>query len=154
MNWGNVIIHKVHWDANNVVTRLDGSLNLSGDPKKTEKKLTWLDGSAAAAMDQVRVSFIELDMLVTVPKIEEGVDFESVVNPNSKFDTPGVGEAALRNVSQGQILQINRRGFFRVDELATADSPLKLILIPDGRSKQMSTLSTKVDKSKGINSSK
>ena len=154
MNWGNVIVSKVHYDGD-LVTRLEGSLNLSGDPKTTEKKLTWLDGSASAAADLVPVSFVELDTLVTVPKVEEGVDFESIVNPKTWYETPGVGEPALRSVAKGAIIQIARRGFFIVDEVATQSAagestPMQLILIPDGRSKQMSTLSTKVDKAKGF----
>lgn len=149
MNWGNVVVRKVHWDGQ-LVTRLEGSLNLGGDPKKTSKKLTWLDGGAAAETDGVAVSFVELDTLVTVPKVEEGVDFESIVNPTTRFDTPGVGEPAMRNLHKGQIIQVSRRGFFIVDAIATADAPMQLILIPDGRMKQMSTLSTKVDKAKGF----
>lgn len=149
MNWGNVIVHKVHWEGQ-LVTKLEGSLNLGGDPKKTEKKLTWLDGAAAQQADQVPVTFVELDTLVTVPKVEEGVEFESIVNPTTRFETPGVGEPAMRNLQKSQIIQVSRRGFFIVDALGTADQPMQLILIPDGKMKAMSTLSTKVDKSKGF----
>src|SRR5262249_52091181 len=41
MNWGNCIIKKVH-SADGKITSCDGVLNLQGDFKKTEKKLTWL----------------------------------------------------------------------------------------------------------------
>jgi glutamyl-tRNA synthetase len=150
MNWGNAIITKLHY-AGAIVTRLEGTLHLAGDPKKTEKKLTWLDGHASQAADFVPVNFIELDTLVTVPKVEEGVDFESIVNPKTIHDTLGMGEPALRNVQKGVIIQIARRGFFIVDALATAEgTPMQMILIPDGRMKAMSTLSTKVDKAKGF----
>jgi len=149
MNWGNVKINKLHWQ-DGVVTRLDGSLHLAGDHKLTEKKLTWIDGSATAAADQVALNFVELDTLVTIPKVEEGVDFESIVNPTTKFETRGVGEAALRAVKKGDIIQIARRGFFIVDAVPTPASngaeasPLQLIFVPDGRAKQMSTLKTRV----------
>jgi len=156
MSWGNVVISKVHWSGS-VVTGLDGTLHLAGDVKATEKKLTWLDGSAAAQADMVPLSFVELDTLVTVPKVEEGVDFESIVNPKTWFETAGMGEAALRSVKKGDTIQISRRGFFIVESLASVPSqgqgpesatPMQLILIPDGRQKQMSTLGTKVDKAK------
>jgi len=156
MNWGNVIITKLHYDASgSVVTRLDGTLHLAGDHKLTEKKLTWLDGSASGLADSVNLNFVELDTLVTIPKVEEGVDFESIVNPTTRYETRGRGEAALRAVKKGDTIQINRRGFFIVDALPSGQgvdaTPLQLIFIPDGRAKQMSTLSTKVDKAKGIN---
>ena len=155
MNWGNVIINKITYSGD-IVTRLDGSLHLAGDPKQTDKKLTWLDGSAAAQVDAVPLAFIELDTLITVAKPEEGVDFESIVNPQTKFSTPGTGEAALRNIAKGTTIQISRRGFFIVDQVATPAvngaeaTPMQLIFIPDGRMKAMSTLSTKVDKGKGF----
>jgi len=161
MNWGNVIIKKIHKAADGLtVTRLEGSLHLEGDPKKTDKKLTWLDGSAHAAADLIPISFIELDTLVTVPKVEEGVAFESVVNPVTKHETVAVGEAAMRSLSKGSIIQIARRGFFIVDALGdfapnnNGAQRMQLIFIPDGRTKAMSTLSTKVDKGKGISSGK
>ena len=56
-----------------------------------------------------------------------------------------VGEPCLANVQQGQVLQLERRGFFRVDKVHRgADKPLTLITIPDGKKKSMSTLSTKL----------
>lgn len=151
MNWGNVIVSKIHMTGD-IVTRLEGTYNAGGDPKKTDKKLTWLDGAASQQADFVPVSFVELDTLVTVPKVEDGVDFESIVNPQTIYETPGLGEPAMRSVQKGDIIQISRRGFFIVDALAAADgsSPMKLIFIPDGKMKAMSTLSTRVDRAKGF----
>lgn len=151
MNWGNVVVSRVHRDAAGVVTRLEGTYNAGGDPKKTEKKLTWLDGHASQTADAIPLSFIELDTLVTVPKVEEGVDFESIVNPKTIYDTPGVGEPAMRACQKGDVIQISRRGFFIIDALPTADgTPMQLIFIPDGKMKAMSSISTKVDKAKGF----
>lgn len=49
----------------------------------------------------------------------------------------------LGRVSQeGEIIQLVRRGFFRVDQAATATAGPHLVLIPDGKAKSMSTLST------------
>lgn len=154
MNWGNVIITKIETDAAGIVTHLTGKTNPSGDPKTTSKKLTWLDASPQVLQDQLPIVFVELDTLVTVPKVEEGVDFESIVNPTTKYYTPGVGEPAMRSVAKGDIIQIARRGFFIVDKLAGTSAqgdttPMDLIFIPDGKTKAMSTLSTKVDKAKG-----
>ena len=60
----------------------------------------------------------------------------NVSSPN----TPG-----LRNLQEGQIIQLERRAFYRVDKVhMSADRPLTLITIPDGKKKSMSTLSTKL----------
>ncbi len=72
MPWGNVVITKVHWNGA-MVTALDGTLHLAGDHKTTEKKLTWLDGSASAVADLVPPRFRRMGHAgVTVAKVEEG----------------------------------------------------------------------------------
>lgn len=147
MSWGNCIIKKVHRDGERVV-RLEATLNLAGDPRSTEKKLTWLDASEPSQKDNFPVTLVELDNLISVPKVEEDMDFEKVVNPDTWFETIAVGEPALRNLQKGTIIQIQRRGYFIVDKVLSPNTPLTLIFIPDGRQKSMSTLSTKVDKSK------
>lgn len=56
-----------------------------------------------------------------------------------------MGEPGLRNLQKGQIIQLERRGFFRVDKVfMSAAKPLTLITVPDGKQKSMSTLSTKL----------
>ena len=56
-----------------------------------------------------------------------------------------VGDPGLRNLQQGQIIQLERRGYFRVDKVFLSSAkPLTLITVPDGKQKSMSTLSTKL----------
>ncbi len=38
------------------------------------------------------------------------------INPNSRKTSFAVGEPALRNVQHGTIIQLERKGFFRVDK--------------------------------------
>jgi glutamyl-tRNA synthetase len=55
------------------------------------------------------------------------------------------GDAGLREVQEGDIIQIERRGFYRCDRPYINDTkPLILFMIPDGKQKAMSTLSTKL----------
>ena len=54
-----------------------------------------------------------------------------------------VGDANLRTLSVGQIIQLERRGYYRCDRpYLGPDRPLVLITIPDGKAKAMSTLSS------------
>jgi len=71
-----------------------------------------------------------------VPKLEEGDDFEAAVNPRTVVEAAAVGEAALRGVGAGAIVQLERKGFYRVDAAWGGDGrPAVLFAIPDGRPK-------------------
>lgn len=50
---------------------------------------------------------------------------------------------SLAKLKAGEVIQLVRRGFFRVDsEHKAPGQPLHLFLIPDGKTKSMSTLSS------------
>ncbi len=51
-----------------------------------------------------------------------------------------VGDANLKNVSKGTVLQLERRGYYIVDvpyDPMNPERPIILFNIPDGRSKNM-----------------
>ena len=55
-----------------------------------------------------------------------------------------IGEPALKQVAEHQIVQIMRRGMTRCDQPVSATDPakdtLQLFVIPDGKSKAMSVM--------------
>jgi len=145
MGWGNAIVETVAKDESGNVTQLTGRLNLKGDVKTTSAKLTWL--ALAPEHKQVECVLVEVDHLITVPKLEEDQELKDCVNPHTWLETKATGEAALRGTKRGQILQLQRRGFFVCDrEFKSADEPLLLIYVPDGNQKASSVLSSKVSK--------
>jgi glutamyl-tRNA synthetase len=144
MGWGNAIVETVAKDERGNVTELTGRLNLQGDVKATSAKLTWL--ALAPEHKQVECTLVEVDHIITVAKLEEEQKVETVVNPNTWLETKATGEAALRATKRGQILQIQRRGFFVCDREWSAAEPLLLIYVPDGNQKASSVLSSKVSK--------
>ena len=97
---------------------------------------------------------IEYDHLIKAKKIEEDMDFNDVLNENTKFVTEALAEPFVKNLQKGDVLQFERRGYFIVDKVIKNQSAnpaenipetvLELNFIPDGRSKTASTLSTKV----------
>jgi len=126
MNWGNAF----------VVSAADGrvelKLHLEGDFKKTKKKVHWM--SCTSHDDGVLLELIELDHLITKKKIEEGEDIKDFINPHSRKMSLAIGEPALRNVQHGTIIQLERKGFFRVDKaFVRAGQAMQLIAIPTGR---------------------
>eukprot|EP00937_MAST-01D_sp_MAST-1D-sp2_P007709 g7709.t1 len=140
MRWGNAIVRKIAKGADGALV-LDGELNPNGDFKTTKKKVTWLANGA----HNTQMVLTEFDFLVTKPKMEEGDDFKDFLNGTTKAETEAVGEPALRNLQQGDTIQLERRGYFRVDRpFISPEKPLILFSIPDGKKGAMSTLSTKL----------
>ena len=86
---------------------------------------------------------MEFDFLVTKAKLEEGDNFKNFLTPVTRAEMKALGDHEMRNLQVGDILQLERRGYFRVDQIyLSEDKPLVLFMIPDGKAKAMSTLST------------
>ena len=79
--------------------------------------------------------------------MEEGMKIEDVVNKNSKFETLALAESDVKGIKKGEIIQFERRGFFICDKEASEseDGLITFNFIPDGKSKSMSVVSSKVD---------
>ncbi|XP_052194465.1 glutamate--tRNA ligase, cytoplasmic [Diospyros lotus] len=130
MDWGNAIVKGIKKDAHGNVTELTGVLHLEGSVKTTKLKLTWL----AETNELVNLSLVEFDYLITKKKLEEGEDFLDVLNPCTKKETAALGDSNMRNLHQGEILQLERKGYFRCDvPFVRPSKPIVLFAIPDGR---------------------
>lgn len=130
MGWGNAIVTKIERaDSAGDVTGLEFKLHLEGDFKKTEKKITWL------AQDQklVDVELVDFDYLITKDKLEEGDDVKDFVNPNSVFTELAVADCNIADVKEDDILQFERKGYYRCDKPAKDGKPAVFFCIPTGR---------------------
>lgn len=95
---------------------------------------------------------IEYDHLIKVKKVEENMEFNDILNENTKFVTEALAEPFVKNLNKGDVVQFERRGYFIVDKIiknqsAAGNLPetiLEMNFIPDGKSKNVSTLTTKV----------
>jgi glutamyl-tRNA synthetase len=83
--------------------------------------------------------------LITVRKTEDDTKIEDVVNKESKFETQALAEICINEVKQGDIIQLERRGYFYVDALADDSHPIRLHFVPDGKSKNISVIETKIN---------
>ncbi|MFQ6647423.1 hypothetical protein Gotur_021861 [Gossypium turneri] len=134
MDWGNAIVKEIIKDRDGNITQLVGVLHLQGSVKTTKLKLTWL----AETSELVNLSLVEFDYLITKKKLEEGEDFLDALNPCTKKETAAIGDSNIRNLKQGEILQLERKGYFRCDvPFVRPSKPVVLIAIPDGRQQSM-----------------
>ncbi|KAK9821493.1 hypothetical protein WJX74_002572 [Apatococcus lobatus] len=130
MDWGNAIVKDIERSASGEVTHLMGELHLEGNFKTTKLKLTWLP----VTRDLVPLELHDFDHLLTKKKLEEEDSFEDFINPCSRWTVSAVGDANMRSLQKGDILQLERKGYFRVDvPLLKPTSPIILFAIPDGR---------------------
>jgi glutamyl-tRNA synthetase len=78
-------------------------------------------------------------LLLSRTQVEEDDDFHELVNPKTKFETPAVGDVNMASLKKGDIIQLERRGYYIVDQPygGAADKPAVLFSIPDGRTKNL-----------------
>lgn len=127
------------------VTKVDGSLEgeyiPDGDFKAAKRKLTWI----ADVSDNTTCVLTEFDNLVTKDKLDEEDKFEDFINPNTLAETNVIGDAGLKTLQKHEVIQLERRGFYRVDRpYISKDKPLILYMIPDGKEKSMSGMAGKL----------
>lgn len=120
---------------------LEGVFVPDGDVKAAKRKLSWL----ADVPENVPVILSEFDNLVSKEKLEEDDNFEDFINPDTWAETEVIGDAGLRTLKEHDIIQLERRGFYRVDRpYVNEGKKLMLFMIPDGKKKAMSGLDGKL----------
>ncbi|KAK0598140.1 hypothetical protein LWI29_031974 [Acer saccharum] len=101
-----------------------------GSVKTTKLKLTWLPITS----ELVNLILVGFDYLITKKKLEEGENFIDVLNPCTRFESPALGDSDMRNLKPGEVLQLERKGYFICDvPFTTLSKPIVLFSIPDGR---------------------
>lgn len=67
-------------------------------------------------------------------QLDEGEDFLDALNPCTKKEIAAVGDSNIRNLKCGEIVQLERKGYYRCDvPFIRASKPVVLFAIPDGR---------------------
>lgn len=127
------------------ITKVDGGLEgeyvPDGDFKAASRKLTWL----AAVKNNTVCVLTEFDNLVTKDKLDEEDKFEDFINPNTLATTEAFGDPGLKALQEHDVIQLERRGYYRVDRPYIAeDKPIILFMVPDGKEKAMSGLAGKL----------
>ncbi|XP_033861011.3 bifunctional glutamate/proline--tRNA ligase-like isoform X1 [Acipenser ruthenus] len=158
INWGNIVITKIHRDASGHIVSLDGQLNLENRDYKKTTKITWLTETPRAPL--VPTVCVIYDHLITKPVLGKEDNFKDYINKNSKIEERMLGDPCLKDLKKGDVIQLQRRGFYVCDQpyepispYSCRESPCVLLFIPDGHTKEMPTAGSK-EKSKAEASKK
>lgn len=134
MNWGNAIVRKINRtmdSLNEAVTSLESDLHLQGDFKKTKNKITWL----AQEQDLVPVHLVDFDHLITKDKLEKLDNPVDFLTPQTESRTEVLADCNVATLGTDDIIQFERRGYFRVDQPLLDGKPMVMFEIPTGKRK-------------------
>uniref|UniRef100_A0A3B3VRU0 glutamate--tRNA ligase n=1 Tax=Poecilia latipinna TaxID=48699 RepID=A0A3B3VRU0_9TELE len=157
INWGNLIITKINKAPDSKVASIEARLDLDNKDYKKTTKITWLAETSSAPL--LPVICVNYQPLITKAVITKDDDFKEYINKNSKLEEKMLGDPCLKSLKKGDIIQLQRRGFYICDQPyepispnSCKESPCVLFYIPDGHTKEMPTAGSK-DKSKSQASS-
>ena len=127
---------------------LQGEFIPDGDFKAAKRKISWLavdDADSSDSSSIPKVTLMEFDNLISKPKLEDDDKLEDCLNPNTLASTTVLGDPLLKTLQQNEIVQLERRGYYRCDRpYISPDKPLILYMVPDGKSKSMGGLTGKL----------
>ncbi|XP_063184490.1 bifunctional glutamate/proline--tRNA ligase isoform X5 [Chroicocephalus ridibundus] len=148
INWGNIVITKLNRNSSGKIVSIDAKLNLDNKDFKKTTKITWLAESPCAPL--IPTVCVNYEHLITKPVLGKDEDFKQYINQNSKQEELMLGDPCLRDLKKGDIIQLQRRGFFICDQpyetvspYSCKEAPCILIYIPDGHTKEMPTSGSK-----------
>lgn len=128
MSWGNAFVREI--TGTDTVTAITAELNLKGDVKTTEKKVTWL---SAQGTELVKAELWDFDYLLTKDKLEEDDRLEDFLNPNTAWSEDALCDEGAKLFKKDDIIQLERRGFYRVDKGLDEGDKVVLFAIPTGK---------------------
>uniref|UniRef100_A0A3F2YU35 Bifunctional glutamate/proline--tRNA ligase n=1 Tax=Anopheles christyi TaxID=43041 RepID=A0A3F2YU35_9DIPT len=137
INWGNLMIKKVNRGKDGVPVSIDATPNLDNKDYKKTLKLTWL---CELPTNQYTPTFcVYFEHIIGKPVLGKDEDFKNYIGHQTRTEVPMLGDPELKKLKKGDIIQLQRRGFFKVDqayqsasEFSGAETPIVLFAIPDG----------------------
>jgi glutamyl-tRNA synthetase len=112
MSWGNAIVRGLD-KSETPIKELNLELHLAGDFKTTDKKVTWL---ASDPENLVEAELWEFGYLITKDVLEKDDNLDDFLAENTATMTEALVDANISSLKEGEFLQLERKGFFRVDK--------------------------------------
>ena len=131
MSWGNAIVQEVT-KSDSPVTGLQLQLYLDGDASKTDKKVHWV--AVGDKMHSARLW--EFDHLLTKDSLGKTDILDNFLNPVTATSKDAKVGQDFGGLAEGDIVQVERKGYFRVDQSVGQGPDGKAVLfkIPTGAS--------------------
>jgi bifunctional glutamyl/prolyl-tRNA synthetase len=136
INWGNITIKSIKKEGGKIVA-IDAVPDLDNRDYKKTIKVTWLAKTPKA--DFVPTTCVYYDHIISKPVLDKEDDFKQFVGKDTKTEIEALGDPELSSLKKGDVIQIQRRGFFIVDSPykplspnTCKATPIVLISIPDG----------------------
>ncbi|KAK3942573.1 putative glutamate--tRNA ligase, cytoplasmic [Diplogelasinospora grovesii] len=111
MAWGNAFVRNIA--SGDPIPSLTCELNLQGDVKSTEKKVTWL---AAKGQKLIPAELWDFDYLITKDVLQEEDNMEDFLNPVTETMEDAWCDEPAGDLKKDDIIQLERRGYYRVDK--------------------------------------
>ncbi|GLV40122.1 Glutamyl-prolyl-tRNA synthetase [Carabus blaptoides fortunei] len=143
INWGNLLIKKINRE-NGKVTSVEAEPNLDNKDYKKTLKLTWLCDTDQGKFTPCYCVYFE--HIINKAVLAKDEDFKKYIGHETRTEMRMLGDPELRNCKKGDIIQLQRRGFFKVDvaygeanDTCFKERPVILFSIPDGHTKESPT---------------
>lgn len=130
MSWGNAIVKSLD-KASIPIKNIELELHLAGDFKATDKKVTWLTANDSKF---VEAELWEFGYLITKDSLEKTDELDDYLADNTATMTEALCDPSLVELKEGEFLQIERKGYFRVDKAAGTGPAGRAVLfkVPTG----------------------
>uniref|UniRef100_A0A7M5TTE7 Glutamyl-tRNA synthetase n=2 Tax=Clytia hemisphaerica TaxID=252671 RepID=A0A7M5TTE7_9CNID len=136
INWGNLRIKGINKEGDKVVS-VDAVTELDNKDFKKTLKVTWLAEHSSAPFVPTKCFFF--DNIITKDVLGKDDNFKDFIGKDTKRENEMLGDPELKNLKKGDIIQIQRRGYFICDQPyeppsrhSGRESPCMLFHIPDG----------------------
>ncbi|KAL9891652.1 glutamyl-prolyl-tRNA synthetase [Glossina fuscipes fuscipes] len=151
INWGNLLINKIQKNFMGKIAGINASLNLDNKDFKRTLKLTWL--AVEDKKDAYPQTYcVYFDNIISKAVLGKDEDFKQYISHKTREEVQMLGDPELKKCKKGDIVQLQRRGFFKVDNAyqpaspyTNVVSPVILFSIPDGHAKDMLSSDLKVN---------
>ncbi|KAI0599244.1 glutamyl-tRNA synthetase [Biscogniauxia sp. FL1348] len=133
MQWGNAFVRDIA-SGGDTIPSLTCELNLQGDVRSTDKKVTWLSPQGQELVD---AELWDFDYLITKDKLEEDDELEKFLNPTTATMEEAWCDEGVSKLKKDDIIQLERKGYYRVDKAYGEGGEKKIVLfcIPTGKNK-------------------
>ncbi|KAG6357056.1 hypothetical protein INS49_014933 [Diaporthe citri] len=113
MGWGNAIVKGCNNSGDGTIRDLVLTLQLDDTDFRKTKKITWLAGDGS---NLVEVELWEFDYLLTKDTLGKDDNLDDYLTPVSASTTDVLCDADVAHLETGDIIQLERKGFYRVDK--------------------------------------